>query len=242
MIILFMIQIILESLPLSSSGHLALIYYVTGEKNLSSSLMWLAHAPTVILIIGYFRRTALLLLRYPWRTRAIWYKLCIWGMSAECMTVLFYCALRSVIFPLWLGFCITAVLLASTLWCTSPFVRPTWWHYILIGCAQGVAVLPGVSRLAVTYSIGRWCGLAPLKSFNISWMFAFPLYGAASLVGIAMMNVPLAYLMPFSVFILTMILSGILFYGARSIMIRGYQGVFAFYLIGVALYSFMCGL
>jgi len=242
MIILFMIQIILESLPLSSSGHLALIYHVTGEKNLSSSLMWLAHAPTVILIIGYFHRTALLLLRYPWRTRAIWYKLCMWGMIAECMTVLFYCTLRSVTFPLWIGFCITATLLASTLWCTSSIVLPRWWHYIVIGCVQGAAVLPGISRLAVTYSVGRLCGLAPLKSFNIAWMFALPLYGAASLVGVTLINVPLASIMPFSVFLLTLALSGMLFYGARSMMLHGYQGIFAFYLIGVALYCFICGL
>jgi undecaprenyl pyrophosphate phosphatase UppP len=52
---------------------------------------------------------------------------------------------------------------------------------ILLGCVQGLSLLPGVSRLAATYVCARWLAICPRRSFEISWLIAWPLMSAAFL-------------------------------------------------------------
>lgn len=55
---------------------------------------------------------------------------------------------------------------------------------LIIGLVQGIALLPGISRLATTYTAARWLGLHPRKAFEISWLIAVPLFLAASAQGV----------------------------------------------------------
>ncbi len=60
----------------------------------------------------------------------------------------------------------------------------SWSSVLLLGCLQGVALLPGISRLASTYIGGRFLGLSPKKAFGVSWLIVWPLLFVASLRGI----------------------------------------------------------
>ena len=62
---------------------------------------------------------------------------------------------------------------------------------IIIGCVQGLALMPGVSRLAVTYTVLLWLKISPRRAFQISFLIYFPLVCAAILKEIFLINIPL---------------------------------------------------
>jgi undecaprenyl-diphosphatase len=53
-------------------------------------------------------------------------------------------------------------------------------HFVVIGIAQGLAVLPGVSRFGMTLGIGLFCGLAWLHALKLSFMLSVPVVLAAA--------------------------------------------------------------
>lgn len=50
---------------------------------------------------------------------------------------------------------------------------------VLIGCAQAVAILPGVSRSGSTISMGRALGLERTLALDLSFLMALPIIGGA---------------------------------------------------------------
>lgn len=63
----------------------------------------------------------------------------------------------------------------------GPVLTPS--KALILGLIQGIALLPGISRLATTYAAARWLGLQPRKAFEVSWLIAVPLFLAASMQG-----------------------------------------------------------
>ena len=56
-------------------------------------------------------------------------------------------------------------MLTSTMTCKQAF---------FIGCAQGLAVLPGISRLGATFAAGLWCGLNREEATAFSFILSIP--------------------------------------------------------------------
>ena len=54
--------------------------------------------------------------------------------------------------------------------------------FSILGFVQGLALLPGISRLAITFVVGRWLGLSPKKSFETSSFIFLPLISGAGFV------------------------------------------------------------
>lgn len=179
--LLSVVQVIVESLPISSSGHDALVqclitwaggsYPVVPEE-----LYHVWHIPTLIIVGVFFRQRWLFVIRHLWRCRKLIMRVLMFGFCAELPTLFFsvlwqYTAFT---FPLWIGFLVTGLLLLST-----RIIRPcrqlTCVDAFLIGCAQGVALMPGISRLASTYAVARSLGIASRTSWAFSWTIAFPL-------------------------------------------------------------------
>jgi undecaprenyl-diphosphatase len=80
------------------------------------------------------------------------------------------------------GFFITAGLLFSLSF--LPKSKPstlTPANIILLGLAQGVALLPGISRFAITYTTTRWLAIPHRRAFEISFLIQVPLIAAAFL-------------------------------------------------------------
>ena len=75
------------------------------------------------------------------------------------------------------GFLLTAILLL-----VSSMIRPgdelprdiPYWKMCLIGCLQGISVLPGVSRFAVTLSGGILSGMSRQSAVRISLLLLLP--------------------------------------------------------------------
>ncbi len=176
-------QILLEPLPISSSGHVKLLeLFFTRLKGapvmLSEYSTYLAHGPTIIIELLFFMKIWLTLCR-AYGIRA----LLTFGILADGSTVLIYYIKKYGIvgdIPLWVGFLISAGMLISTRWARSHSVQNICWHYaLLIGIAQGIALFAGISRFASTYSVACWCGIAPLRAFALSWALQLPLIIAA---------------------------------------------------------------
>ena len=57
----------------------------------------------------------------------------------------------------------------------------TFMEAVLLGIAQAIALIPGVSRSGVTITAGRFCGLSREDAARYSFLMAIPITGGAGL-------------------------------------------------------------
>lgn len=190
LIFLLIIQIITESLPISSSGHVALAQGFLQQHGydvlVPSALLWLVHGITLLLMLFIMRRSWWPLLCHPWRMRAMIVRMALYGLCAEVITVVVYGALYARVHScdgLALGFLITTLVLWSLKFCKNVPQYSSLFVWIMVGVAQGVAVIPGCSRLALTYAMARWLGYSGRHALALSFTMALPLFAAASVYG-----------------------------------------------------------
>jgi undecaprenyl-diphosphatase len=197
-----MTQIITESLPISSSGHVALLCMIFGVTPYdfvsvqSENASWLTqqlmarsvdhflHGPTLIIVAIFFYRRWMTLLTGWRKTLPIIYRLICYVGIADFITGLCFIGLRLAplhSFPLGLGFAITALALASLSYVKKSGESLTIYKMIILGLVQGCALLPGISRFASTYAAARWLSLSPRHALEASWMIQVPLMGISFL-------------------------------------------------------------
>ncbi len=190
------IQIIFESLPVSSSGNVLLWMPVLQKflglkpiENVLPDFDFLLHIPTLFIIgLFFFRSWSSRLLRIPSTfPRLVVVAGCC--VLADTMTVVFYFLWKAVgtaFFPLWVGFLSTTFLLASLYFFSwkGKKSRLNYRDACLIGVVQGISLLPGISRFASTLVAGIWLGYSPEKACKYSFLIQVPLLGAAFLKGL----------------------------------------------------------
>ena len=185
-------QIILEMLPISSSTHLRLLeqwfvrkfsWNITDyfkERNISlSDVYHFLHLPTLLIVLFYYSPRWISWFRVPAELQRVALLIFI----ADAITVCIYYLFKkySISWPLLFGMCITALSLLLTSTC-EPFNSSYEWNVmgaVFLGIAQGIALLPGISRLAFTTAAGCCLGLSLLTAFFVSWMIYIPLMTAA---------------------------------------------------------------
>ncbi len=182
--------IFLESLPISSSGHVLLLQKLLSKKNIAADmnpdvLLFLNGFTVMVLVLFFYNRWKLLVWALL-RNKAIIQKIFLLGALTDGITVGFYFlyAKKLCLFPVWIGFLITALVLASLRFC--PIVIKGSWNYknaILLGIVQSLALLPGISRFGTTFAASRWCGMNNRKSFELSFLLEFPIIVGAYLLG-----------------------------------------------------------
>ena len=173
-----LIQIIFESLPVSSSGNVMLwipilqnILHLPWSENSIPGFDFLLHIPTIFIVVVFFFRS------WYWSIKNIqkgfdqFVSLIIYCGLADIITVCFYYIWKLVgtdFFPLWFGFLCTTFLLLSLRWFSGkPFKeRLCLSDAIILGVVQGCALLPGISRLATTFVTAVWLGYAQERSFR----------------------------------------------------------------------------
>jgi undecaprenyl-diphosphatase len=217
------VQIVLESLPVSSSGHVMLVEHLF-EQESSKELIYLLHIPTFFILLVWYAPTMRGIARnFFSQPRMVVYSL-LYIFVADCITAGWYALFSFPFFAgvkqslplLAVGFAITGLLLLSLRRCRfgngqslSIFLA------ILLGTVQGLALLPGISRFGAVYTAACWVGLDPLYAFHITWLVQLPLIGAAVAKGVlfdgALSYIPLCTT-PASV--IGMSLAAVLGYGA----------------------------
>ncbi len=190
------LQIVLESFPVSSSGHILLALALVSSYNNAlffdlyslidrSDIMFALHGPTAIIVaLFYAPRWGPFMRKLP-QNIMLFAKIIGYVFVANCMTAGCYFFIRSLSFsmPLWIGFLITFLLLAATRNRRSCLPVLKLHHFVALGLVQGVAVLPGISRLAAVYAVGCFMGLSSRKAFDVAWLLQFPLIVVAAFFG-----------------------------------------------------------
>lgn len=178
-ILMVVLQILIESLPISSSTHLLLFKKMVSfnypiDHNLFNFLM---HVPTVLIIVYFFYR----------RDRRFWWQSIFYLMISTTITVLLYPLMQALglYWPLIAGLLVTSIGLFSTKYHYPPQTSLNIRSSIVLGMLQAVALLPGISRLALTCAGGLWCGLARREAFYYACALQLPLYSAAGSYGLA---------------------------------------------------------
>ena len=199
-LIITVIQIIAEMLPISSSGHIKLFQLATGATlTLPHHFDEFLHLFSLLVLAVYFRRTWIPMVRRLWRvvfsrtpqahrfTHHTLKLIALITIVTLCTAVGYYGGRLFLKGQPWLtspvtlgiGFVITALLLITS----SRTLIPNPSFPLLVICmavAQSLAaLLPGVSRFAITYATARWLGRTPRRALQLSWLMITPLIAVA---------------------------------------------------------------
>ncbi len=202
-----MVQVICESLPISSSGHVALLQFLLhGSQNIGYEHIGafddcLQGISAIIFFIYFFAPWWQLIIAQPIALhflfdRKIWqHKILpavLFVLIADFITfVCWYADFANYIhIPLYLGFLITAGVLWSMQYAQEKKTINIWsWKYsLIVGFVQGCALFSGVSRFACTMASLQWLGYCRLRAFLISFLIEWPLIFAASVKGFILLQ------------------------------------------------------
>ncbi len=188
------LQIILESFPISSSGHLVLFEHICpAGTSLGNSILfyepirsyieYILHIPTAIILCVYFFKQWSFPFKHIDRCFLLILKISAYTALADIITISCY-AVRDHYgmfkMPLAVGFAITGCSLYSLRWCSYEGASWTWKKAIILGFVQSIAFVPGASRFGLTYVTTRWMGIAPRRAFQITMLIQWPLIVLAS--------------------------------------------------------------
>lgn len=190
MYLLAIVQILLESFPVSSSGHAQLLSSICTNNVFNSShehIMHILHIPTAIILALFFYKDWKLFFMHPIRLRFIIVKLFFFVVLADGITTLIYFFLKKygIHISLSFGFFVTTLLLFSLAYPVCSYKKSmTWLDAVVFGLVQGFALFPGISRFAITFAVAQWLGFSAQRSFIIVWMLQWPLIIGANMVSI----------------------------------------------------------
>jgi undecaprenyl-diphosphatase len=188
-----LLQGLTEFIPISSSGHLELgnhLFHNTNGENLLFTIM--VHAATVLSTLVVFRNEILNLLlngiTFRHREDAIYIcKLLLSAIPVVILGLFFRDEVES-LFNGNLTVVGTCLLVTASLLMFAHFYKGeknhkiSWTHSLIIGLAQAVAVLPGLSRSGATISTGILLGNDRKEVARFSFlMVIIPILGVAAL-------------------------------------------------------------
>jgi len=186
---LAVIQGFTEFLPVSSSGHLALIPSVFGWTDQGLAFDVAVHVGTLLAVLIYFRQDLSLILR-DWVVSVTGgdstvYSKLAWAIVLASVPVgvvgLFFEPVVSGIFrsPVLIAF--ATIGFGVVLWLTDwlgkrqrDIREMSWKDVLVISLAQVLALIPGTSRSGVTISAGLAMGLTRQAAARFSFLLAIP--------------------------------------------------------------------
>lgn len=192
-IVLGLIQGITEFLPISSSAHLILLPRLTGWPHLGRHFDIALHLGTLLAICVYFEEDVKRLFRFGQLTRQVafasippalvgllcgdWFER-HWnhvGSIAVCLGL----------FGLLLGWADRGARLRREVQDLSDL------EAVALGCAQAVALIPGVSRCGATLTVALWLGLTRREAARVTFLTALPVTAGAVLLKALRLGSPL---------------------------------------------------
>jgi undecaprenyl-diphosphatase len=197
------IQGLSEFLPISSSGHLALAMHLVDWQDPPLVMSLVVHVGTLAAVLVLYGRD---LWRAAWgglrlvralgqgRARQVLAHdadaaLALWVVVATVPTGVVALLLRGAVAqtvhsPAWIGalLVVTGLVLLASRWLPHRQEPLTLGRALLVGLAQGAAVLPGISRSGATIVTGLALGLARDEAARFSFIASVPAIVGASLL------------------------------------------------------------
>lgn len=182
------VQGITEFLPVSSSGHLALIPFFTGKQDPGVIFDLAMHVGTALAVMLAFGRQlrelsigTLGLLKGKRSNFAINF----W--MATLVTIILAFAIKDVAEtyarnPIWIAF--NLIVFGFLMFVADRYCKNNDYSLrkncniklsIIMGIAQGLAVFPGVSRSGATLTAGRFMGMTRHEAGSFSFMLSLPI-------------------------------------------------------------------
>ncbi len=183
-LILGIIQGLTEFLPVSSSGHIELGSYLLGAQS-SENLLFsiLVHGATALSTIVVFRRDILDLIRgffrFTWNEETKFlFKIVISMIPVGLAGILFEDEIEQ-LFGGNVVFVACMLLVTGTLLLITWFTKDregdiSWWKALVIGIAQAVAILPGISRSGATITTALYLGVEKNRATRFSFLMVLP--------------------------------------------------------------------
>lgn len=188
-------QIALETLPISSTAHVLIVKkffnnFISDQGLFSEYFFKLCNIPTLFVLLLYFKDDLRFVDQQNKRGSFLkFFKLVLFGIVSCSVTAIFYFILKINFLdrqfigtsPLFLAIAmlISSLLLFSTKFvysnnefCSKTAIFPeiNLQKSILIGLAQSMSLIPGISRFVSTYTACRWLGNNGAQSFRFSFL------------------------------------------------------------------------
>ena len=192
-LILAIIQGLTEFLPVSSSAHLILISKIVGWDDQGLLFDIALHLGTLLAVLIYFKDELYQMIEDPIRNRGK-------NIMQSDLMILIIATVPVVIaggiFNDWIEsnlrssnvIALTSIIFGFLLLASDKFSfggkNLTLQIGLLIGLAQILALIPGVSRSGVTITMGLFMGLGRVESSKFSFLLAIPVIFAASVLQI----------------------------------------------------------
>ena len=183
-IILGIIQGLTEWLPISSTGHLRLVkhFCFSGEK-VPILFDVILHMGTLIVVLLFFRRdikdTLSAFVRLDFKTEhGKLVPLVIVGTVPTALIGLVFGELIEDVFqsvmPIAIAFILCGIMLYSAKAGEEKTENISYLTAIIIGVAQGVSIIPGISRSGATITVALLLGIKREKAFKFSFLLSIP--------------------------------------------------------------------
>lgn len=231
--ILSVLQGLTEFLPVSSSGHLVLAKSCLGlETPQGPILEVILHGGTMVSILVYYRRRLLELARgVVGRDRQAWSAVIGLGLAGV-PAVLTFLLVGDQIEAQFSRpgtaaamLCVTGLALLSLRRAPVGNSEPRPSTALLMGVAQAVALLPGISRSGATLVAGRWLRVEPRRVAETSFLMVLPL-----IAGAVALHLPDALdpanrgLLPLQALALGFFVAAVVGYAALALLVRLFSG------------------
>jgi undecaprenyl-diphosphatase len=190
-LVLGVVQGLTEFLPISSSAHQSIVGQFFGGEDVGSAFTAITQLGTEAAVILYFRRDIWLIIR-NWagsltgsvprdnpEARMGWLVI-IGSVPIVVLGLLFQDFIDTVFRNLWLtvamlaGFGIVIGIADRLARNVRPLESLTWWHGVLFGLAQSLALIPGVSRSGATIAAGLALGYQRVAAAKYAFLLAIP--------------------------------------------------------------------
>lgn len=183
-------QGVTEFFPISSSGHLVIIQHLLGLRDPQVAFDVFLHIGTLVSVVLFFHRDIIALFG---KDRRMLMPL----IAASIPTFIIGFFFKDIIeqyfgMPVFAGY----MLLVTGLWLIAASVYasrtagkktvqvPGLAGSLLVGTAQGIAILPGVSRSGATIATGMLAGIEKEAACRFSFLLSIPAVAGASVLKI----------------------------------------------------------
>ncbi len=177
-VLLGLIQGLTEFLPVSSSGHLVLVQSFFGIKEATQAFDILLHVATLIGVFAYYWKDIITLIRKPFQR--VTYLLIAGTIPTVIIALLFNDTFNAIFGEgkfIGFNFIITAIVLlyADTRKPGKKKIKNiSYFDALVVGTAQGIAILPAISRSGMTISASLSRGLDRENAARYSFLLSIP--------------------------------------------------------------------
>jgi undecaprenyl-diphosphatase len=233
-IILGIVQGLTEFLPISSSGHLILVpwlfnwHFLLDNPDLNKTFDVALHLGTFVAVLVYFWREVGKLIAAWVRSigrrsladpmaKLAWL-LIVSTIPAAIVGVVLESFIEDRLGKPWI-IAIAMIVFAGFMYLVDHIAKLdreldslTWFDAVLIGCAQALALCPGVSRSGITMMTGMLLRLDRESAARYSFLLSIPVIGGAAAykaLEVAKDGLPAGTAMPFAVGMVSAAVSGL---------------------------------